>query len=101
MQHIKRLEKLNTRECLWVYILGILRKNPIHAYAIRKEIQDRFGFRPGSVTAYKVLYDLRKFGLVRRSKEGRRVIYNITPKGREDLKKAVGFYRERIKLLEK
>jgi DNA-binding PadR family transcriptional regulator len=99
--HIKRLERLNTKDCLWIYVLGILKSKPMHAYAIREEIRVRFGFRPGTVTAYKVLHKLRKAGLVKNAEDGRRVVYSITPKGRADIKRAIDFYRERIKMLEK
>lgn len=99
--HLKRLEKLNTKDCLWMYVLGILNRKPMHAYVIRKEIEKRFRFKPGAVTAYRVLYRLREAGLVKRSRDDRRVVYSITPKGKQDLKKAVNFYRQRIKLLEK
>lgn len=98
--HLRRLEKLNTKECLWIYLLGILKDKPMHAYAIRKEIERKFGFMPGTVTAYRVLYKLRKAGLVDKENDGRRVVYSITPAGRRDLIKAIGFYRERIRLLE-
>jgi PadR family transcriptional regulator PadR len=99
--HLRRLERLNTRECLWIYVLDILRRKPMHAYAIRREIEARFGFRPGTVTAYKVLYLLKKARLVEKEKDGRRVVYSITPKGKEDLRKAIGFYRERTRILGK
>jgi len=72
----------------------------MHAYVIRKEIEKRFDFRPGTVTAYRVLYKLRGAGLVKKTKDGRRVVYSITPRGRQDLKKAMDFYKQRIKLLE-
>ena len=99
--HLKRLEKLNTKDCLWIYILGILKSKPMHAYVIRKEIQKKFGFRPGNVTAYRVLYNLRSAGLVTKAKEDRSVVYTITPTGRQDLKKATAFYKQRISMLEK
>lgn len=99
--HLKRLNYLNTKECLWAYILNILNKKPMHAYAIRKEIEIRFGFRPGTMTSYKVLYLMRRAGLVKKTKDDRRVVYSITPKGKHDLKKAIDFYKHRIKLLGK
>lgn len=99
--HLKRLEKLNTKDCLWIYILGILKNDPMHAYVIRKEIEKKYGFRPGNVTAYRVLYRLTGMKLVNKTKEGRRVVYSITPKGRFDLKKAINFYKHLIKMLEK
>jgi PadR family transcriptional regulator PadR len=99
--HLKRLERLNTKDCLWIYILSILKDKPMHAYAIRKEIEERFGFRPGTVTAYRVLYKLRGAGVVRKTMSGRRVVYSVTKKGNQDLKKAVDFYRQRVRLLGK
>lgn len=99
--HLKRLEKLNTKDCLWIYILGILKSKSMHAYVIRKEIEKKFGFRPGNVTAYRVLYNLKKAGLVTKNKEDRRVVYTITSKGRQDLNKAIKFYKQRITMLEK
>ena len=96
---LKRLRELNTRDCLWTYVLRILQDEPMHAYAIRSEIEKRFGFRPGNVTSYKVTYLLSRKGFVKKERKGRRVVYEITPEGRKALKEAVGFYKERVKLL--
>jgi DNA-binding PadR family transcriptional regulator len=99
MDPLSRLVHLNTKECLWIYILRILKDGPTHAYTIRREIEKRFGFKPGTMTAYKVLYLLKKAGLVRKTAEGRRKIYKITPEGRKALREAVKFYKDRIKVL--
>ena len=96
---LKRLRELNTRECLWVYILRLLSEEPMHAYAIRERIRERFGFRPGTVTAYKVLYLLNRGGLVSKRAEGRQKVYTITSRGTRALKDAVDFYTERAKVL--
>ena len=96
---LKKLVRNNTFECLWPYVLRILKDKPSHAYVLRKEIERRFGFRPGNVTAYFVLYSLSKKGYVEKKRVGRKKVYSITPKGKELLKKAVGFYSERTKLL--
>jgi DNA-binding PadR family transcriptional regulator len=98
---LKRLVELNTKECLWIYILKLLTEKPMHAYAIRSLIEERFGFRPGTVTAYKVLYLLNRSGLVDKSTNGRQKIYSITQGGSDSLKKAISYYKERVKLLEK
>ena len=98
---MRRLRELNTRDCLWVYILRILADKPLHAYAIRKEIRERYGFTPGTVTAYKVLYLLRKSGHVQRRQEGRTNVYSITGLGRRDLEKASEFYGSIAKTLKK
>jgi DNA-binding PadR family transcriptional regulator len=97
---LERLIELNTKDCLWIYVLRILEDGPTHAYAIRKEIEKRFGFRPGTVTAYKVLYLLSRKGLVKKASKGRQKVYEITPRGRKALDSASGFYRTRIKALQ-
>lgn len=98
---LNRLKEMNTRECLWIYILKILSEKPTHAYAIRKIIHERFGFRPGTVTAYKVLYLLDRGGFVDKRPTGRQKVYTVTPEGRRILREATAFYRERARLLEK
>ena len=96
---LQRLKELNTKDCLWVYTLRILKDGPVHAYAIRKEIERRFGFKPGSVTAYKVLYLLSKSGFVKKSVSGRQKVYSLTPAGRKALKEAIDFYKTRVRAL--
>jgi len=90
---LTRLKEMNTRECLWIYILKILSEKSTHAYTVRREIEKRFGFRPGTMTAYKVLYLLHRKGFVRKSSQGRKKVYSITEKGRKELGKAVEFYK--------
>ena len=96
---LNKLKKNNTYECLWPYILRILKEKPSHAYVLREEIKKRFGFKPGNVTAYFVLYSLRKKGYVEKRKEGRKQVYSITKKGEYLLRKSVEFYKERARLL--
>jgi DNA-binding PadR family transcriptional regulator len=96
---LKRLAKLNTKDCLWVYVLKILENKPMHGYALRKEIETKFGFRPGMVTAYKVLYSLKKNGYVEAAAKERINVYKITAKGKILLKKAIEFYEDRAKIL--
>lgn len=96
---LKRLKDLNTKDCLWMYILRILHDGPVHGYVLRKEIEKRFGFKPGTVTAYRVLYYLRGRGFVRKKSEGRRKIYSITEGGERQLGMAVGFYKRQSKVL--
>ena len=95
----KKLEVNNTSDCLWPYILRILREKPMHAYVLRAEIERRFGFLPGNVTAYRVLYALKKKGYVEKTKDGMKQVYSITPKGKKLLREAVRFYRERARML--
>lgn len=96
---LKRLRELNTTDNLWVYVLKILTDQPMHAYALRDAVRKRFGFMPGTVTAYKVLYLLKRDGLVDKKAEGRQKIYTVTDKGKDALKDAAEFYEDRARLL--
>jgi DNA-binding PadR family transcriptional regulator len=96
---LRRLADLNTKECLWIYILRILKDGPVHAYVLREEVSKRYGFMPGNVTAYRVLYSLKADGLVNKKSDGRKEVYTITPKGSEILKKGIHFYENLGKLL--
>lgn len=95
---MKRLIAANTKECLWIYILLILHDKPMHAYAIRTEIARRYGFMPGTMTAYKVLYLLGRRGLVTKTSAGRRKMYRITAPGMAALRDAKDFYQSRLRL---
>lgn len=101
MKPLKRLAKLNTKECLWIYILKILSEKPMHAYVIRNEVYKNFGFKPGKVTAYKVLYLLKKSGYVKKEIKGRKRVYYVTEKGRKLLFETTVFYQRIVDALEK
>lgn len=96
----ERLLRKTTKENLWLYVLSILKDRSMYAYQLRDEIERRFGFIVGEVTAYVVMYGLKKEGLVRVSKEEprkeglARKYYSITPQGRALLSKGVSYLRE-------
>jgi DNA-binding PadR family transcriptional regulator len=85
----KRLEEKLTKENLWLYILSLLSKKDMYGYELRGAISDTFGFRPGNVTAYRVLYALKRGGFVRiitKRVGGReRKYYQITEKGSAEI----------------
>ena len=97
----ERLLDSVTKNNLWIYILSLLSKKEMYPYEIRKEIKKVFGFEPGNVTAYFVLYRLEKSGHVKSGKiikEGgpERKYYKITEKGKEELKKGKEILRKII-----
>lgn len=63
-------------------------------------IEEKFGFKPGRITPYRVLYRLEKSNYVKSKIEERRRIYKITEKGKKELEKARNFYKEIVKWLE-
>lgn len=79
---IKRLKSKLSIEVMWLYILKLLKEKPLHAYAIRKKVVEKFGFLPGNVTAYVVLYKLETRGFVEAEQEENKKVYSITPAGK-------------------
>lgn len=94
MLPIERLKRSNTIENLWVYILLLLKRDKIYGWEIPKKIEKKFGFRSGKITPYRVLYRLEKTGFVKSKIRQKRRIYQITEKGKKELEKAKGFYKE-------
>ena len=80
--------------------MSLATKKPIYAYYLQKEIEEKFGFRPGKITSYRVLYRLEKDGFVKSKMEERRRVYKITEKGKKELEKAKSFYKTILKWLE-
>ena len=85
---IKRLETKLGVELLWVFILSILKQKPSHAYTLRKKVEEKFGFLPGNVSAYVVLYKLESRGFVSTKKDANKVVYTITQSGQKLLEMA-------------
>jgi len=87
----RRLEEKLTKENLWLYILSLLTAKDMYGYELREAVKERFGFKPGNVTAYRVLYSLKLKGLVEivaKASGGReRKYYCITKSGKEELEK--------------
>lgn len=98
MLPFNHLKKSNTIDNLWVYILSLAEKGSVYAYKIRKDICLEFGFKPGMVSSYRVLYRLELDGFVKSEMVKRKRIYKITEKGRKELKKARDFYKKMIKI---
>lgn len=99
----KRLFEKLTKENLWLYLLSLLKEKDMYGYELRRAVQDSFGFKPGNVTAYRVLYSLRKSGfveVVKRESAGReRKYYRITKWGREELEKGKDVLKRILSLL--
>jgi DNA-binding PadR family transcriptional regulator len=72
-------------------ILKIVSLTPTHGYALMKEIErlTEEDWRPSPGSIYPALQDLLKDELIVSRKEGRRKIYEITPKGEQVLLIAV------------
>ena len=94
MKPLQRLKNYNTKGNLWIYILFLLNKEKLHAWSIQSLIEKEFGFKPGRITGYRVLYRLEEDGLVKSQTKQRRRVYQITSRGKEQLDLAKQFYKE-------
>ncbi|MFH1643525.1 MAG: PadR family transcriptional regulator [Patescibacteria group bacterium] len=99
MNPLLRLREHNTKGNLWIYILFLLNKENLHAWSIQDLIAKKFNFKPGRITAYRVLYRLEEEGFVKSKTKDRRRTYQITEKGRKQLEEAKDFYKEILKNL--
>jgi DNA-binding PadR family transcriptional regulator len=98
-REMERLRAKLSVDLLWIYILGIIKEKPMHAYALRREIEKRFGFLPGNVSAYVVLYKLHGRGFVSSKEQGNRTVYSVTSKGTELFKEAEKEFLKKQKML--
>jgi len=100
MLPLARLQKSNTKENLWIYILFLLKRRGIYGWEIPDLIEKKFNFKPGRITPYRVLYRLEDQGLVESEIEERRRVYKITQKGKKELELAKDYYKMILKKLD-
>lgn len=72
---------------LRLYLLSLLAEEPMHGYEVILALEERFGgtYTPSAGTIYPRLAKLEEEGLVTKSAEGRKTVYEITDAGRAEL----------------
>ncbi|MEO6941506.1 MAG: PadR family transcriptional regulator [Terrimesophilobacter sp.] len=72
---------------LRLYLLSLLAEEPMHGYEIILALEERFGgtYTPSAGTIYPRLAKLEDEGLVTKSTDGRKTVYEITDAGRDEL----------------
>jgi DNA-binding PadR family transcriptional regulator len=72
---------------LRLYLLSILAEQPMHGYDLIQALGNRFGgtYVPSAGTIYPRLGKLEEEGLVTKTVDGRKTIYEITDAGRAEL----------------
>lgn len=72
---------------LRLYLLALLESGAKHGYELITTLSDRFGgtYRPSPGTIYPRLARLEEEGLVHRTEDGRKTIYQLTDAGRQVL----------------
>ncbi len=80
------------RGMLSFFILWLLSKKSMHGQEIAKEIMKRKGIKPSPGTLYPTLDELAKRGLIKGKNEGKLIIYSLTKKGRNSIKKSMNYF---------
>lgn len=72
---------------LRLYLLSLLAQEPMHGYELILALEERFGgtYTPSAGTIYPRLAKLEEEGLVTKSPDGRKTVYEITDAGRAEL----------------
>ncbi|MCD2441269.1 PadR family transcriptional regulator [Agromyces sp. SYSU K20354] len=72
---------------LRLYLLALLDEQPRHGYELIQALSDRFGgtYSPSAGTIYPRLSKLEEEGLVSKTTDGRKTVYEITEAGRAEL----------------
>lgn len=74
------------RGMLGFLILFLLSKQPMHGQALSEEIANRRGEKPSPGNIYPALKNLRESGFIAEEKNGRTIVYRLTPRGEQALK---------------
>ena len=77
------MKELAPRGFLTTCILKSLKNKPKHGYELIKSIKEGTGWEPSPGAVYPTLHHLKKRGLIEEKKEGRRISYRLTTKGKE------------------
>ncbi len=77
---------------LRLYLLSLLDEGPRHGYDIMQALSDRTGgtYTPSAGTIYPRLAKLEEEGLVTKSVDGRKTVYEITDAGRAEVSARAG-----------
>jgi DNA-binding PadR family transcriptional regulator len=77
---------------LRLYLLSILAEQPMHGYELIQALGSRFGgtYVPSAGTIYPRLGKLEEDGLVTKTTDGRKTVYEITDAGRAELEARSG-----------
>lgn len=72
---------------LRLYLLSLLAEEPMHGYELIQALEERFGgtYTPSAGTIYPRLAKLEEEGLVTKTADGRKTVYEITDAGRAEL----------------
>ncbi|MEW6722741.1 MAG: PadR family transcriptional regulator [Candidatus Micrarchaeota archaeon] len=80
------------RGMLSFQILYLLSKKPMHGEELAEELGKRRGEKPKAGTIYPALKELKEKKLILGRKEGKIIVYSLTPEGKEAKKAALAYF---------
>lgn len=80
------------RGMLSFHILWLLSQRPMHGEEISLEIEKRRGSKPKAGTIYPALKKLKARGLIKGKRNGKIIVYALTPKGKQMFKTAKEYF---------
>ncbi len=92
IQYVDMKETCNMRGMLSFLILWMLSRKSMSGQALGRELEKRKGCRPSPGTIYPALKSLKSSGFVSSRKQGKEIVYSLTPKGRRAVKNACVFF---------
>ena len=81
------------RGMLSFHILWLLSNEPMHGDKLATELEKRRGEKPKAGTIYPALKDLKEKGLIKGERDGKIIVYSLTPQGRKDVKYALEYFK--------
>jgi len=81
------------RGLLSFLILHLLSERPMHGAQLADELAKRRGIRPSPGTIYPALKSLKEAGLIHEIREGKTIIYSLTPRGKSGFSTARVYFR--------
>jgi len=79
---------------LKIFIIKQLMHEEMSGYDIMKRCKNVLGYKPSPGTVYPLLKSMEKKGIVEGRKEGRKILYRLSPKGRKFMKEIMGAREE-------
>ncbi|MDE1761577.1 MAG: PadR family transcriptional regulator [Candidatus Micrarchaeota archaeon] len=80
------------RGMLSFQIMWLLSRKPMHGEELARELEKRRGEKPKAGTIYPALKEMSSRGLIKGAKEGKIIVYSLTPQGKRSVKHAMGYF---------
>lgn len=94
MEPFERFKKTIKEGNLWIYLLSLGKEGIVVEEELRKMIFEKFEFLPNPLLLKRVLFQLKRGGLIKKEKFKGKTSFQTTEKGKKELKKLMFFLQE-------